>query len=120
MTAAAKRLLTQDPRINVIVGFNEWMTLGVGNAVKMLGLSERVRAVGFDSNVTSVSMLETGEMDALIVQNPFAMGYLGVEKAAALISGEPSDGDTLFTSVTTVTNEKLFDADIQKILFRFN
>lgn len=119
-TAAAKRLLAQEPRINVIVGFNEWMTLGVGNAVKQLGLSGRVRAVGFDSNITSVSMLETGEMDALIVQNPFAMGYLGVEKAAALISGEPIDGNTLYTSVTTVTKENLFDDDIQKILFRFN
>lgn len=119
-TAAAKRLLMQDSRINVIVGFNEWMTLGVGNAVKNLGLGEKVRAVGFDSNVTSVSMIETGEMDALIVQNPFAMGYLAVEKAAALISGEPTDGDTLYTSVTTVTKENLFDSDIQKILFRFN
>ena len=119
-TAAAKRLLAQDPRINDIVGFNEWMTLGVGNAVKQLGLSGKVRAVGFDSNITSVSMLETGEMDALIVQNPFAMGYLGVEKAAALISGEPIDGNTLYTSVTTVTKENLFDDDIQKILFRFN
>ena len=119
-TAAAKRLLTQEPRINVIVGFNEWMTLGVGNAVKELGLGEKVRAVGFDSNVTSVSMLETGEMDALIVQNPFAMGYLAVEKAAVLISGKPTDGDTLYTSVTTVTKENLFDSDIQKILFRFN
>ena len=119
-TAAAKRLLAQDPRINVIVGFNEWMTLGVGNAVKQLGLSGRVRAIGFDSNVTSVSMLETGEMDALIVQNPFAMGYLGVEKAASIISGEPIDGNTLYTTVTAVTKENLFDADIQKILFRFN
>lgn len=119
-TAAAKRLLAQDPRINVIVGFNEWMTLGVGNAVKQLGLSGRVRAIGFDSNVTSVSMLETGEMDALIVQNPFAMGYLGVEKAASIISGEPIDGNALYTTVTTVTKENLFDADIQKILFRFN
>ena len=87
-TAAAERLLRQNPRINVIVGFNEWMTLGVGNAVKNLGLSKKVRSVGFDSNLISVSMLETGEMDALIVQNPFAIGYLGVEKAAALISGE--------------------------------
>lgn len=118
-TAAAENLLKENPQINVIVGFNEWMTLGVGNAVKNLGLSEKVRAVGFDSNVKSVSMLETGEMDALIVQNPFAMGYLGVEKAAALISGEPTDGNTLYTSVTTVTKENLFDADIQKILFRF-
>lgn len=118
-TAAAENLLKENPQINVIVGFNEWMTLGVGNAVKNLGLTEKVRAVGFDSNVKSVSMLETGEMDALIVQNPFAMGYLGVEKAAALISGEPTDGNTLYTSVTTVTKENLFDADIQKILFRF-
>lgn len=118
-TAAAESLLKQHPHINVIVGFNEWMTLGVGNAVKNLGLSESVHSVGFDSNLTSVSMLETGEMDALIVQNPFAMGYLGVEKAAALISGDSLHGGDIYTDVTTVTKENLFDDDIQKILFRF-
>lgn len=118
-TAAAKKLLNQDSRINVIVGFNEWMTLGIGNAVKEFGLSEKVRAVGFDSNITSVGMLETGEMDALTVQNPFAMGFLGVENAAALVSGESIQEGELYTAVTTVTKENLFNDDIQKILFRF-
>lgn len=118
-TAAAERLLKQNPDINVIVGFNEWMTLGVGNAVKNLGLSKNVRSVGFDTNLTSISMLETGEMDALIVQNPFAMGYLGVEKAAALISGESLESGEIYTDVTTVTKQNLFDDDIQKILFKF-
>ena len=118
-TAAAEKLLRQNPRINVIVGFNEWMTLGVGNAVKNLGLSKKVRSVGFDSNLISVGMLETGEMDALIVQNPFAIGYLGVEKAAALISGESLPSSEIYTDVTTVTKENIFDNDIQKILFRF-
>ena len=118
-TAAAERLLKQNPDINVIVGFNEWMTLGVGNAVKNLGLSKNVRSVGFDTNLTSISMIETGEMDALIVQNPFAMGYLGVEKAAALISGESLESGEIYTDVTTVTKQNLFDDDIQKILFKF-
>ena len=118
-TAAAERLLRQNPRINVIVGFNEWMTLGIGNAVKNLGLSKKVRSVGFDSNLISVGMLETGEMDALIVQNPFAIGYLGVEKAAALISGESLPSGEIYTDVTRVTKENIFDNDIQKILFRF-
>ena len=118
-TAAAEKLLKQNPRINVIVGFNEWMTLGVGNAVKNLGLSKKVRSVGFDSNLISVGMLETGEMDALIVQNPFAIGYLGFEKAAALISGESLPSREIYTDVTTVTKENIFDNDIQKILFRF-
>ena len=118
-TAAAEKLLKQNPRINVIVGFNEWMTLGVGNAVKNLGLSKKVRSVGFDSNLISVGMLETGEMDALIVQNPFAIGYLGIEKAAALISGESLPSREIYTDVTTVTKENIFDNDIQKIMFRF-
>ena len=39
----------------------------------------------------SVDMLETGEVDALIVQNPYAMGYLGVENAYRLLGGHDLD-----------------------------
>ena len=64
-------------------------------------------------------MIETGEMNALIVQNPFAIGYLGVEKATALISGDNVGEGNLYTDVTTVTKDNLYDDDIQKMLFRF-
>ena len=117
-TAGAKKLLSEHPEINVIIGFNEWMTLGAGYAVQEMGLSEKVIAVGFDSNVVSVGMLETGEMDALIVQNPFAIGYLGVQSAVELLGGkEISSVDN--TSVTVVTKENMFEPEIQRILFRF-
>ena len=116
---AAVSLLREYPQINVLVGFNEYMTLGVGNAIKKLSLSEQVRGVGFDSNTVSVGMIETGEMDALIVQNPFAIGYLGVMNAAKLVAGEAVSGSAQYTEVTTVTRENLFDEDIQKILLRF-
>lgn len=116
---AAVSLLSEYPQINVLVGFNEWMTLGVGSAIRKLSLSDKVRGVGFDTNTVSVGMIETGEMDALIVQNPFAMGYLGVMNAAKLVAGEATPESALYTEVTTVTRENLFDEDIQKILFRF-
>ena len=112
-------LLNDYPQINVLVGFNEWMTLGVGNAINKLSLSDKVLGVGFDTNIVSVGMIETGEMDALIVQNPFAMGYLGVMNAAKLAAGEAVDEGSVYTKVTTVNRENLFDEDIQKILFRF-
>lgn len=115
----ALALIEKDPKINVLVGFNEWMTLGIGEAIRELGAGERIKAVGFDTNVLSVSMLETGEMDALIVQNPFAMGYLGVKNAAAFISGEQSEEKEVYTAVTTVTKNNMFDDSIQKILFSF-
>lgn len=116
----ALRLLRENPDLNVLVGFNEWLTLGIGEAIRQTGSGDRVRGIGFDSNITSVSMLETGEMDALIVQNPFAMGYLGVKNAAALIAGEKPDESEVYTAVVTVEKDNMFDSDVQKILFRFD
>ena len=63
-------------------------------------------------------MLETGEMDALIVQNPFAIGYLGVQSAHRLLNGKTLEPETV-TETTAVTAENMFDSDIQKILFKF-
>lgn len=119
-TAGAVRLLEEHPEINVLIGFNEWMTIGIGNAIRQTDSAERVRGVGFDSNTVSLEMLETGEMDALIVQNPFAIGYLGVKKAAELITGSAGGEDVIYTPVTTVTKENLFDKDIQKLVFEFD
>lgn len=122
-TETAKRatiaMMREHPDINVLVGFNEWMTLGVGYAVRELGIGAGVYAVGFDSNVVSIGMLETGEMDALIVQNPFAMGYLGVTNACAVVRGEAID-KSIDTATTVVTAENMFEQDIQKVLYRFD
>lgn len=118
-TEGAIRLLQDNPEINVLVGFNEWMTLGVGEAIRQMDKADQVRGIGFDSNITSVSMLETGEMDALIVQNPFAMGYLGVKNAAELLSGRNLEKE-VYTATVTVDTNNLYDVDVQKILFRFD
>lgn len=118
--AAAAALLQSHPEINVLVGFNEWMTLGVGEAIRRTGTADRVHGIGFDTNIRSVEMLESGEMEALIVQNPFAIGYLGIKNAVDCINGETPTQKTLFTDVISVTKQNLFDADIQKQVFRFN
>ena len=118
-TAGAIELLNEHPEINAIVGFNEWTTLGVGYAVEQLGLADTVAAVGFDSNVVSIGMLETGEMDALVVQNPFAIGYIGVQTAYELLNNGEVD-ETILTSATVVTRENMFSESIQRILFRFD
>lgn len=115
----AAELLQKYPEINALVGLNEWTTLGVGAAVKKAGAAGKIKTVGFDTNTVSVGMLETGEMGALIVQNPFAMGYLSVKKAAELKNGEQSGEKTLYTAVTAVKKENMYDPDIQKILFSF-
>ena len=120
VASAVSVLLEKNEDINVIVGFNEWMTLGIGKAIEKFELSDKISAVGFDTNSVSVGMLESGEIDTLIVQNPFAIGYLGVKNAAELISGRGVAQKTLYTDVVAVNKENLFDKDIQKLVFRFN
>lgn len=115
-----KQLLEKHPEINVIATFNEWTSLGVGWAIRDLNLADETTVVAFDSNVVSVGMLETGEVDALIVQNPYAMGYLGVEKVAELIRGQNIEKGTIDTSTTLITRDNMYDAEYQKILFSFH
>ena len=117
--SATEKMLSENPDINIIVTFNEWTSLGVGYAVQDMDMASEVRVVAFDSNVVSVGMLETGEVDALIVQNPYAMGYLGVEYACMLINGEKIKESDIDTTTTLITRETMYEPDNQKVLFPF-
>lgn len=123
-TEEAKRgaieLMQKHPEINIIVTFNEWTTLGVGYAIEELGLKDSVEVVAFDNNEVSVGMLETGEVDALIVQNPYAMGYLSVESAYNLIFDIPLNSTVVDTETTAITKENMFKDEFQRVLFNFD
>ena len=112
-------LLRNNPEVNVLIAFNEPTSVGAARAVEELGLEEEVFLVGFDSNVSTVEGLQTGSVDALIVQNPYAMGYLGVESAYRLLTGQGSVAPTVDTSTQIVSRSNLFTLDSQKALFVF-
>lgn len=116
-TEGTKRLLMEHPDINTVVTFNEWTTLGVGYAIKEVSLMEEVFVIGFDNNPISVGMLETGEIDSLIVQNPFVMGYLGVQQAQQVAHKKPIENPITYTKTVLVHKENMFDKEIQKIVF---
>lgn len=119
-TLGAKQLIEKNKGINVLIGFNEWSTLGVGYAIKELNLKDEVFGIGFDSNVNCVGMLETGEIDTLIVQNPFSMGYLSVSKAAEFLLDNVKTDGVIETDTYVVNRKNMFSPDIQKILFSFS
>ena len=99
----------------MLIGFNEWSTIGVAYAIKELNLNNKVFGIGFDSNVNCVNMLESGEIDTLIVQN-----YTSVSKASEILLGKKSQTSTIETDTYVVTRKNMFSPDIQKILFSFS
>ena len=109
-------MMREHPEIDALVTFNEWTSLGVGYAIQEMDPADSTHVVAFDSNV---GMLETGEVDALIVQNPYAMGYLGIENAYNLIYGLPVEESRIDTATTLVTRKNMYDAACQRALFTF-
>lgn len=117
---AAEKLLREHPEINVLIGFNEPLAVGVAQAVHNRELTGQVHAVAFDSNVACIELLQTGAVSALVVQNPYAMGYLGVEKAWQVLQGDKFDASSLIDTATTiVTKENMFIMESQKAMFSF-
>ena len=118
--ADTEELLRAHPDINVLLAFNEPTSVGAAAAGAAQDLSDAVFLVGFDSNLATVEGLQNGSVDALIVQNPYAMGYLGVESAYRLLSGQGGSlAPTVDTATSIVDLENLFTMDSQKALFAF-
>lgn len=112
-----KRMLKEHPEMNAIVTFNEWTSIGVAEGVKELHAADHTNVVAFDSNVVCVDMMETGEVDALVVQNPYAMGYLGVENAYNLLNNHALEEKNINTAVKLVTKDTMYSEESQRMLF---
>jgi ribose transport system substrate-binding protein len=68
-------ILTAHPTLNGIFGSNEPSVIGASQAVKQRHLSGKIVMVGWDAAPDEIAALASGEISALIVQNPFRMGF---------------------------------------------
>lgn len=111
-------MLQAHPEINVLLAFNEPTSVGAAQAVEKLQLQDSLCMVAFDSNLETVDALQTGVVDALVIQNTYEMGYFGVQSAYKLLAGQRNDVEKHVDTATRIINrENLFALDSQKVLF---
>jgi len=68
---------------------NESTTFGMLQALKKSGVNKKVKLVGFDASEKLVQALRDGDIEGLVVQNPFNMGYISVKTMADHLRGKP-------------------------------
>ena len=81
-------MLTQHSDTDGVFAVNQPVSVGAYKALQTQGLTGKVKFVGFDSDPVLLEGIEKGEVDALIVQNPFEIGYSGVKTAVAILQGK--------------------------------
>ena len=81
-------MLTAHTDIDGIFAVNQPTSVGAYKALQSQNLTSRVKFVGFDSDPVLLEGIEKGEVEALIVQDPYRIGYTGVKTAISVLKGE--------------------------------
>ena len=114
-----------NPTIDGIFCCNESSAEGMLDSLQSLQMERKVKLVGFDSGEPLMQALAKGTIDALILQDPYRMGYLGTWTLVQHLRGyevvtEPdphylSTGEFVITKENVDSEETLglYDKDAQ-------
>jgi ribose transport system substrate-binding protein len=94
--------MTANPDLAGIYACNEGATTGAGNGIEQAGKAGTVKFVGFDWSANTKALIERGVLNATMVQNPYQMGYQGVQAGVDLLAGK-SIQRRIDTGVTVAT-----------------
>ncbi|WP_193337110.1 ABC transporter substrate-binding protein [Devosia beringensis] len=108
-------LLTANPNLVGIFASNLIMAQGAGQALAENGVADKVSLIGFDSDDKLVGFLTDGTIDALVVQDPYRMGYDGIKTALAASKGEKVEA-FVDTGANLITTANMNDERSQALL----
>ncbi len=111
-------LMEKYPDIDLVAGLNEYSAVGAARAIKAENRQDRIRVVGIDSSLEEIQFLEEGIFEIIVIQNPFKMGYLGVEAAAKILNGEKVV-KKVDSGCELITKDSVYTEENQKLLFPF-
>ena len=109
-----RNAIINHPNLNVLIGIWSYNGPAIVDVVKQLGRRKDFTCVTFDAEPQTIEAIAKGDLDCMVVQNPYKIGYDGVRMMTALIRkddtvvkemfpklGEP-DGDLFDTGLKLV------------------
>jgi ribose transport system substrate-binding protein len=94
---------------------NESSTGGMLLALQDIGKAGKVTFIGFDTSESFLEAMHNKQLQGIVVQNPFNMGYLGVRTMVEHLLGKSVE-KRIDTGVTMVTPDNLNTPEIQTLV----
>src|SRR5258707_1771255 len=109
-------LITANPNLRGAFASNLIIAPSSGQAIAENKAADKIKLIGFDSDDKLVGFLKDGTIAALVVQDPYRMGYDGVKTALAASKGEtvPANVDT---GANLITKENMDQPRQHELLF---
>ncbi|PKG24796.1 sugar ABC transporter substrate-binding protein [Niallia nealsonii] len=97
-----ENILQKNADIKGVFSANDDMAIGALRAAESKGLS--IPIIGTDGTVEAIQSVIDGKLAGTIAQNPYEMGYQGVENAVKTIKGEKIDA-RIDSGIDVITKE---------------
>jgi ribose transport system substrate-binding protein len=113
--AVTENILAAHPDLAGVFADNESSSAGALQALKSRGASQ-VKLVAFDASDQLIASLREGEIDSLVVQNPFRMGYESTRAIGLKLSGQNPERK-MDSGAALIRREDLERDDTKQLLF---
>ena len=112
---AKLRAADGSPGVDGVFCPNESSAFGMLRALQDGELAGKIRFIGFDSSSKMLEAIAHGQVDALVVQDPMRIAYLGVAQIVDYLHKKPLQ-KRIDVTATLVTRDNLDKPDIQALV----
>jgi ribose transport system substrate-binding protein len=91
-----RNAIRNHPGLNTLVGIWSYNAPAIVDVVKELDRRKDFTVVTFDAEPGAIKAMAAGNIDAMVVQNPYEMGYQGTRLLKALVEGDGMLIGTMF------------------------
>jgi ribose transport system substrate-binding protein len=109
--------LAKDPDLQGVFATNLFTAQGVATGVRQAGKSGKVKVVGFDAGPDQIKQLKAGQVQALVAQKPYDIGFQGVQQAVNALTGKSVTKNIATTSLI-VTKSNLSQPSVSKYIYK--
>ncbi len=83
-----RHAIQNHPEVSILVGIWSYNAGAIVDVVKELGVRKRMLVVAFDAQPDAIRHMEQGQIDCLLVQNPYQIGYQAVRMMKAMVEDD--------------------------------
>ena len=92
-------VIAKYPELSLLVGIWSYNAPAIVDVVKEKNVRDKFTIVTFDAEAIAIQQMAEGMIDAMVVQNPFAMGYESVRYAFAKAKGDQETLNAMFPNM---------------------
>ncbi len=108
--------LDRNKDLNMLVGIYAYDTPQMVQVVKDRKLGEKVDVICFDAAEVSIKSMGDGDVDVMVVQNPYQIGYESVKLLLAMVEGDQLTIDGYYPDYAQEGDKDLFKTELRVVV----